>query len=135
MRRMLRTAFVFGFGLSLTAVSLFAHHSAAAKYDQDKKITVTGTISQTEWKNPHCYFFLDVKDSSNKVTKYAIEGGSINGLYRSGWKKDTVKIGDTVTVSGFLARNGAPEINGRTFTLADGRKVFAGSADDGLPQY
>jgi Family of unknown function (DUF6152) len=135
MRRIMRTTFLLAFAVLLTAISVFAHHSAAAKYDQEKKITITGTIVQTEWKNPHCYFFVDVKDASNKVTRYAIEGGSINGLYRSGWKKDTVKIGDTVTVSGFLARMGTPEINGRTFTLANGRKMFAGSADDGLPQY
>ena len=134
MGRIMRPTFLLAFAVLLTTVSAFAHHSAAAKYDQDKKITITGTIVQTEWKNPHCYFFVEVKDA-DKVTKYAIEGGSINGLYRSGWKKDTVKIGDTVTVSGFLARNGTPEINGRTFTLANGRKMFAGSADDGLPQY
>jgi hypothetical protein len=111
-----------------------AHHNASAKYDRNKPIQFSGKVTKIEWKNPHIYFFVDVTDASGKTTNYAIENGSVNGFFRSGVKRDSLKIGDTITVSGFLARQeGVNHVNGRNVTFPDGRKVFVGS-QDGLPE-
>ena len=78
-----------------------AHHAANTKYDETKKAKLTGTVTKVEWMNPHIYFYIDVKDASGKVTTWAIEGAPPNVLYRRGWGKDALKIGDVVTVEGF----------------------------------
>ena len=83
--------------------------------------------------NPHIYYYVDVKDGSGKITNYAVEGGTPNSLRRQGWGKDSLKTGDTVTVDGFMAKNGSNHVNGRTVTLPDGKRVFGANADDGGP--
>ena len=119
--------------LVLAAQPVSAHHAGATKYDEKKPITLKGTVTKLEWMNPHVYYYIDVKDSSGKVVNWAVEGAPPNVLYRRGWKKDSLKVGDKVTVEGFLPRQaGLHDINGRTVTMADGRKVFGGAAD-GLP--
>src|SRR5437667_12685009 len=116
-------------GLILASQPMSAHHAAATKYDENKPITLKGTVTKLEWLNPHVYFYIDVKDSSGNVANWAIESSPPNVLYRRGWKKDSLKVGDTVTVEGSLPREeGLRYVNGRTVTLADGRKIFAGSA-------
>jgi len=111
------------------AATLLAHHSAASAYDTDKKVTFKGTVTQLEWKNPHVFYHIDVADQSGTVTNWAIEGSTPNQLYRAGWRKSDLKIGDTVTVTGSSpARNGTPKAYGGIVTLADGRRVFGGSA-------
>ena len=113
----------------IAATPLSAHHSFAAQYDRNKPVTLTGTVTKLEWMNPHIYFYLDVKDpSGNVVAGWAIEGGNPAGLYRNGWRKDSLKIGDLVTVEGWLARDGSKLANLRTVVLADGRQVFGGSS-------
>jgi hypothetical protein len=130
MRRTLLGAFVITAGLFLTAQSTSAHHSFSAKYDSNKSITLKGAVTKVEWANPHIYFYLDVKDDSGKVTNWAVEGATPNQLYRRGWKKDSLKIGDVVTVEAYGAKEeGLHHANGRSVVLADGRKVFSGSAD------
>ncbi len=114
--------------LLLTVVSAFAHHSFAAEYDAKKAITLTGTVTKVEWMNPHIFFYVDVKDSDGKVTNWRGEGGNLSGLMRRGWRKDSLKIGDIVTFEGSLAKNGQPLVSARTVTLADGKKLFAGSS-------
>ena len=110
-----------------------AHHAANTKYDETKKATLKGTVTKVEWMNPHIYFYIDVKDASGQVTNWAIEGAPPNVLYRRGWGKDALKIGDVVTVEGFLPRQeGLHHLSGGNAVLADGRKIFAGSAN-GLP--
>jgi hypothetical protein len=121
-------ALAVGTVLLLTAASAFAHHSFAAEYDAKKPITLTGTVTKVEWMNPHIFFYVDVKDSEGKVTNWRGEGGNLSGLMRRGWRKDSLKVGDTVTVEGSLAKNGQPLVNARTVTLADGKKLFAGSS-------
>ena len=136
MRRTLLGTFVVG--LVLAAQPAFAHHAGATKYDEKKPVTLKGTVTKVEWMNPHIYYYIDVKDSSGKVINWAVEGAPPNVLYRRGWKKDSLKVGDVVTVEGFLPRQaGLHDINGRTVTLSDGRRVFGGAADGlpGGPQY
>ena len=108
-----------------------AHHSFAAQYDRDRPVTLKGVVTRIEWMNPHVYFYLDVKDDSGATAHWAIEGGAPTSLYRAGWRKDSLKIGDQVTVEAFRAKNGTPHVNGRSVVLADGRKVFSGQNDGG----
>ena len=123
-----RTLFALLVGLAFSGLTVLAHHSVAATYDTDKKITLHGAVTQLDWKNPHVFYFIDVPDGSGKVTSWAIEASTPNQLYRAGWRKDDVKIGDTVTLTDASpARNGSPKAAGGTLTLASGRKVFSGS--------
>jgi Family of unknown function (DUF6152) len=131
-RRALRLSIV-ALGLAAAVCPLLAHHSFAAEYDDKKPTKLIGTVTKVEWMNPHIYYYVDVKGSDGKVTNYAVEGGTPGSLYRQGWRKDSLKVGDTVTVEGFLAKNGSNTVNGRKVLLPDGRRVFGGSADDGGP--
>jgi hypothetical protein len=124
-----RVALAVSFGVLVSSVSLLAHHSAASAYDVDKKITLHGAVTKLEWQNPHVFYYLDVTDPSGKVTNWSIEASTPNQLYRNGWRKNDLKIGEVVTVTNSSpARNGLPKAYGGTLTLADGRKVFSGSA-------
>src|SRR5207244_13594950 len=133
MRRNLLTISSLCFGLLMAAVPVLAHHSFAAEYDRSKPIKFTGKVTKVEWMNPHIYFYVDVNDAG-KVTSYAVEGGAPNGLYRNGWRKDSLKAGDAVTVDGWRAKDGSNTVNAGSVVLPDGKKVFAGSADDGAPK-
>ena len=117
------------FGVLLSTAAAVAHHSAATAYDTARKITLKGTVTKVEWQNPHVFYYLDVSDDSGKVTNWSVEASTPNQLYRNGWRKDDLKIGEVVTVANSSpARNGLPKAYGGTLTLADGRKVFSGSA-------
>ena len=120
-------------GLLLAAVPALAHHSFAAEFDQNKPITLVGVVTKVEWMNPHAHFYIDVKDESGKVSNWDLETGSPNALARRGWTRNSLKVGDAVTVQAFHAKDGSSLGSARTVTLSDGRKVFAGSADDGGP--
>ena len=109
-----------------SGLSVRAHHSFAAQYDRNKPITLAGPVMRIEWMNPHIYFYMDVKDTAGKTTQWAIEGGAPNTLYRAGWRKDSVKIGEVVTVQGYLARDGSHLVNMASAVLADGRNVYFG---------
>jgi len=111
----------------LMALPGWAHHSFGAEYDAKKPITLSGTVTKVEWTNPHIHFYLDVKDSSGKVVNWKIEGFPPNVLYRTGWKRDvTMKPGDTITVTGWQARDGGNWAHSREVTFSDGKKLFAG---------
>ena len=122
-----------GLTLALAVTPAFAHHSFAAEYDSTKPITLKGEVSKMEWMNPHARFYVDVKDEGGKVTTWELELGSPNGLMRRGWTRNSLKPGDMVTVEGYLAKDGSHLANARQVTFVDGRKVFAGSSDDGGP--
>ena len=114
----------------VAARPIAAHHSFAAQYDRTRPITLTGEVARLEWTNPHIYFYIDVADTAG-TTRWAIEGGAPTTLYRAGWRRESLKIGDKVTVEGFLARDGSRLANMRSAVLPDGRSVFGGQQDGG----
>jgi hypothetical protein len=119
--------FVIGVAL-LSAQTLSAHHSFAAEFDRNSPVTLTGSVTRVDWGNPHIWVFMDVKDDTGKVSNWGVEGGAPNALFRNGWRKDSLKVGDTVTVEGFKSKDGLPRANANRVTLPDGRRVFAGSS-------
>jgi len=98
-----------------------AHHSFAAEYDANKPVTLKGMIARVEWTNPHIRFYIDVKNPGGKTARWEISGPSVNALARNGAKKDSLKIGETVTVEGFLAREVKNLANMKTVKSADGK--------------
>lgn len=122
-----------GLGLCISALPILAHHSFAAEYDDKKPVLLKGTITKVEWMNPHIWIYLNGKDESGKEAAWQCEGGAPNSLTRNGWNKNSLKVGDAVTVEGFLAKDGSNSCNSRSVVLPDGRSVFAGSTEDGGP--
>jgi hypothetical protein len=110
-----------------------AHHSFAAEYDGSRAIRLTGTITKIEWTNPHSYFFIDVKDEKGNIANWGCEGAGPGALTRRGWKKGDVKIGDTLIVDGYPAKDNSHLMDARRVTLPDGRIISGGSAGDGGP--
>ena len=103
----------------------WAHHSISAEFDSNRPVTFTGTVTKIEWTNPHIYTHVEVKEPDGKVVEYRVEGGPPNALYRAGWRKDTLKIGEKVTVSGLRAKIAtSTNIGVATLTTADGKRVF-----------
>ena len=124
---------VWGCGLFLSPFALSAHHSFAAEYDANKPVTLRGKVTKVDWINPHSWVHVDVTDESGKVTNWSCETAPPNMLYRQGWRRDSLKEGDEVTIEGFVAKDGSATMTARSVTLANGRKMFAGSATDGAP--
>jgi hypothetical protein len=113
----------------LMAASAFAHHSFAAEYDSNQPVTLKGTLTKTEWTNPHGWIYIDVKDADGKVTNWAIEFGSPNALLRRGLRRTDFPPGIEVTVQGSRSKSGSPTVNATSVTLPDGRNLYTGSSD------
>jgi hypothetical protein len=105
-------------GLLLAGTASFAHHSFAAEFDASKPVTLKGTVTKVEWVNPHVWFYINVKDEkTGEVANWGAEMGPPHGLQRRGWRRDTLKIGEEVTVKGSLAKNGSKRVNASVVTL------------------
>jgi hypothetical protein len=113
---------------------LLAHHSFAAEFDASKAIRVTGTLAKVEWTNPHTYFYVDAKDETGAIVRWACESGAPGALSRRGFKRSLLKLGDTLIVDGYRAKNGANLMDARRVTLPNGQILSGASAGDGGPQ-
>ena len=129
----IQLSFMIAAMLIAVAMPLAAHHSFAAEFDATKALRVTGALTKIEWTNPHTYFYLDVKDESGSVVRWACEAGSPGALSRRGFKRGDIKLGDTIVVDGYRAKDGSHLMDARRVTLPDGRIVSGASAGDGGP--
>ena len=123
-----------GLTLLAGAVPVMAHHSFAAEYDSNKTVMITGTVTKVEWMNPHARFYVDEKEADGKITNWNFELGAIPALLKRGWRKNSLKEGDQVTVEGYRAKDSSFSASALKVSLPDGRKVFAGSSIGGGDQ-
>lgn len=114
--------------LASTGAAVSAHHSFAAEFDFQKPVTLKGIVVQWEMINPHGWITIDVPGQDGRTARWMVETSNPNGLMRLGWTKRSLKPGDEITVDGYLAKDGSNTANAARVTLADGRKVFAGSS-------
>ena len=128
--------FALGIGVMVSALPLLAHHSISAEFDTTKTITFKGPVKAIEWGSPHIYTQVEAKDAATgKVTVYRVEGQPPNGLFRAGWRKDTLKVGQVVTVTGNPAKNPASSNIGQAKIMTeDGKQVFSGTGPAGASQ-
>ena len=113
-------------GILLIAPYAFGHHSFGAEYDSAKPITLMGVVTKIDWSNPHVYIYLAVKGDDAQVVNWALEGHPPNTLRRTGWTRAALKENDTITVTGWMSKDGSNRIAGREVTLPDGKKLFLG---------
>lgn len=127
--RMKLSVVLAGFGLILAAMPTLAHHSFSAEFDAKKPVKLTGIVTKIEWQNPHAWFYIDVKGDSGEVTNWGMELGSPNLLMRVGWARNSLKIGDAVTVEASRAKDGSNIANAKVVILVStGQKLFAASS-------
>ena len=113
----------------LAAATAGAHHSIGVAFDAEQPLTQTGLVTKIEWRNPHVVFSIDVTDEDGTVTTWAWETSSPNRLMRRGWSRNSMRIGDLVSVEGCVARDGSARAVTYTVVLtASGRRLFSGSS-------
>ena len=115
--------------LLMAASPMLAHHAFAAEFDAQKPVKLRGTVVKVEFINPHSWIHMDVKDADGKVTRWMVEGGSPNALFRRGVNKDALPQGTEILVDGYQAKDGSNRANGRDITFADGKKLFVGGSN------
>ena len=128
-----RRLFTFASMVLLVPVVALAHHSYTAEFDTTKPIKLSGVLTRVEWANPHIWLYLDVKDDKGNVTNWGFSASPPGMLQRRGITKNSLKLGDVLTITGHRAKDGSNTINAGSVVLPDGKKVFAGSAEDGAP--
>ena len=124
---MKRTFLVVGWLFLVGTTPSLAHHSFLAEYDGDKQVTITGVVTEIDWRNPHAHFYLDVTKPDGTIEKWKFEAFPPNMLLRNGWKKDaTLQVGMKVTIFGWAARDGSNLAHSRHITFEDGHRVVSG---------
>jgi len=132
--RVRQNILVAGVVVLLAAMPLLSHHSFYAEFDASKPVKLTGAVTKVEWENPHAWFYLDVKEDSGAVSNWGFELGSPNLLIRAGWGKNSLKVGDVVTVEASRAKNGKNIANAKVVILVStGQKLFGGSSQGQTP--
>lgn len=129
----MKTKLILSFASAVIAVgspAAIAHHSFAAEFDAEKTIELTGYVTKVDWTNPHTYFYIDVQNEDGEWENWGIEMGSPNGLMRRGWHRNSLQIGDEVSVSGTQARDGSLKGNAVSVVLASGERLFSGSSQN-----
>jgi hypothetical protein len=116
-------------GALLVVGSAFAHHSPIV-FDRTKQVTITGTVTEFRWGNPHSWIHIDVADADGKVANWSIEMDPASHLAREGWRSSTLKAGDKISVVVFPLRNDEKGGQYISVTLPDGKKL--GRAPDGV---
>jgi hypothetical protein len=119
-----------GAGVLLAAVPVLAHHSFSAEFDSTKPVTLEGKFIKMDWVNPHSWIHIStVNKETGKMETWDVETGPPNTLYRNGWRKDAIKEGEEIVVTGTLAKNGSNTVNARSVKTPDGRTLLAGSSE------
>lgn len=109
--------------------SALAHHSFAAEFDRDNRVTLTGTVTEMRWANPHAWIFIDVTDAGDNIVNWALETRGANNLIRLGWRPQDLPVGAVLVVDAYAARNGSPTASVESVTFADGRSLFVGAPE------
>ena len=132
--RVRQNILVAGVVVLLATMPLLSHHSFYAEFDANKPVKLTGAVTKVEWENPHAWFYVDVKEDSGAVSNWGFELGSPNLLIRAGWGRNSLKVGDVVTVEASRAKNGKNIANAKVVILAStGQKLFGGSSQGQTP--
>ena len=119
--------------LSLFAAPVFGHHAFLTEFDSSQPVQVTGTVTTVEWKNPHTYFYVEIRDRRGSTADWTFETAGPLGLARNGWTRDSIRAGDQITIFGYRSRSGLRIASARSVLLKNGRKLSAGSLYDGGP--
>ena len=116
--------------LLAAAVSVSAHNSFSAEFDQNRQVTLEGKVVMMEWVNPHSWLHIDVTQPDGSVVRWKIEGGSPSVLLRKGWNRDSLPTGTKVKVVGFQAKDGSFRASSRDLQFPDGRRMDLGGSSN-----
>ena len=123
----IKVARLLGLFLFLSAFGTNAHHSVALQFDMTADITIAGNIVEMEWRNPHSWLHVEVKNEEGHIELWRVEFGSGNALYRRGWRRDDLPVGLGVIIHGIPSRDGSRQMEGDEVLLSDGRTLFSGA--------
>jgi hypothetical protein len=119
-----------GLSLLLTGAGVLAHHAFSAEFDIGRPVDLTGTVTAIEWTNPHAWLHLEVSAADGQAQKWAVEMLGVITLAQAGFSRQTVKVGDRLTVTGFGSRDGTNTANASTIRRAGTGELLWGRVAD-----